>query len=99
MEIESEAETQITMIKAKEGDTNIIRWAENIITTITLGRTRGVTECVQNIVVEALRIKVIEGNTAEDMFSYIPTEEMLIAALIDIGIGNRVQDAYNIRQR
>ena len=39
------------------------------------------------------------GNTAEEIFSYMPVDKMMNVAPINIGIGNRVQDAYNSRQR
>ena len=87
------------MAYVKEGDTEIIHWVDNIVTTILLERTRGVIECAQNIVAEALRLKVVVGNTAEGIFSYMPAEEMMTVALINIGIGNSVQGAYKIRQR
>ena len=83
----------------KGGDAETISWVENIITILVLERTRGVAEGVQNIVAEALWIKVIKGNTAEDIFSYTPTEEMMNVALINMRIGDRVQDAYNSRGR
>jgi hypothetical protein len=69
MEIENGAETQILMIHVIEGGAGTIRWMENIIAIIVLEQTRGVTECVQNIVAEALRIKAMGGDTAEDTFS------------------------------
>ena len=83
----------------KEGSADAIRWVENIITVIVLEQTRGGTECVQNIAAGTLRAKVMEGNTVEDIFSYMPTEEIIIMALVNIGIGDRVQDTYNSRQR
>ena len=58
-----------------------------------------VTECVQNIVADALRISVIEGDLAEDIFSYTFAGEMTSATLINIGRGDRVQDVYSNRQR
>ena len=76
-----------------------IDWAENILTVIVVEQTRRVIECVQNIVEEALRIRVVEGDSAEDIFSYMSAGEMMNATLINIGIGNRVQDAYNSRQQ
>ena len=99
MVIESGAEPQFLTIYVKEGDADMISWVENITRIIVFERTRGVTECVQNIFAEALRINVIKGNTAEDIFSYMSAEEMTNTALINIGIGNRVQDAHNSRQR
>ena len=44
-------------------------------------------------------MKAMEGNTAEDTFSYMLAEEMTNVALITLGIGSRVQDAYNTRQQ
>jgi hypothetical protein len=95
----SRAETQILTIHMKEGDAGAIRWAENIITTIVLEQTRGVAECVQNIVTEATRNRVMGGDTVENIFSYMSTAAMTNATLINTGIGNRVQDAHNSRQR
>jgi hypothetical protein len=54
---------------------------------------------VQNSVAEALRIKVMEGNTAMDIFSYMLAEEMIHAALINTGICDKVKDVYNNIQR
>ena len=45
---------------------------------------------MQNSVSKALRNKVIEGNTTEDIFSYILVEEMMNTVFINTGIGNRV---------
>ena len=87
------------MIHAKEGGVGTIRWAENIITIIVPEQTKGATECVQIIVEEALRSKVVDGDTVEDMFSYMSPGEMMNATLINIQIGDIVQDAYNSRQR
>ena len=42
---------------------------ENTITIIVVELTRGVTECVQNLVKEAFRIKVMEGDAAEEIIS------------------------------
>ena len=86
------------MIHAKEGEAGRIDWAENIITTIVAEQTRGVTECVQNIVEDALRIRVMEGDTVEAIFSYMSAGEMKNATRVNIGIGDRVQDACNSRQ-
>ena len=35
---------------------------------------------------------------SEDIFSYLPAAEMMIMALVNMGIGDRVQDAYNSRR-
>ena len=58
----------------------------------------GVTECVQNIVEEGLMIRVMERDTAADIFSYISTGEMATATLVNTGMDDRVQTAYNSRQ-
>ena len=42
-------------------------------------------------------MEAMEHNTAEDIFKYLPAEEMINAKLINIVIGTRVQDACNIR--
>ena len=98
MVIERGAETQILMAYVKEGDTETLSWVENIVTIIVLERTREVTECVQNIVVEALRIKAMERNTTEDIFSYMRADEMINLTLINIGIGDRAKDTYSLRR-
>ena len=69
MEIKSGTKTQTLTIHTKEGKASRIDRAENIITIITVEQTRGVTECVKNIVEEALRIRVMEGDATEDIFS------------------------------
>ena len=38
---------------------------------------------MQNIVGEALRVKVMEGDTTKDIFSYMSTEAMMNATLIN----------------
>ena len=77
MVIESRAETQILTPYVKEGDVEKISQVENVIKIVVLERTTGVPECMQNIVAEALKIKVMERNTTEDIFSYMPAKEML----------------------
>ena len=99
MEIKDGTKIQNLTIHAKEWEKGQIDWAENIITIIVVEQTRGVTEYVQNIVNEALRIKVMEGDTAEDTFSYMSAREMMNVTFINMGIGDRVQDAYNSRQQ
>jgi hypothetical protein len=108
MVIKSGAETQTVTTYMKVGDTETISWVKNIVTIIILERTRGVTEYAQNVISGSLRMKAMEGNTAEDKSSYMPAEEgntaedtssympaeeMMTTALINIGIGHRVQDA------
>ena len=48
---------------------------------------------------EALRIRVMKGDAAEDIFSYMSAGEMINETLVNIGTSDRVQDAYISRQR
>ena len=84
MATNSRPETQIATTYAREGDTEIISWAKNIVTIVILERTRGVTECAQDILEEALGMKAMERDTAKDVVSYLPVEEMTKTALINI---------------
>ena len=94
MKTESEIKTQNLKIHTKEGETSRIDWAENTITLIVAELIRGVIECAQNIVKEALRIRVMEGDTAEDIFSYMFAREMIHIASVNKDIDDRVRDAY-----
>ena len=52
---------------------------------------------MQNIVAEVLRIKTMEEDTAEDIFSYMSAGEMMNATPNNIGLGNMTEDVYNSR--
>ena len=53
---------------------------------------------MQNIVKEALGIRVTEGDAAKDILSYMSAGEIINTTLVNIGIANRVQDVYTSRQ-
>ena len=98
MEIKIGSKTQNLTIYAIEGEADLIDWVENIITIIVIEQTRGMTEGVQAIAKEVLRISVMEGDTAAGIFSHISTGEMATATLVNTGMDDRVQAAYSIRQ-
>lgn len=104
--IQCGAETQIVTIYVGEGDLETISWTKKTIirmilkqTIIILERTQGVVEYAQNSVMQALRTKAIEGDRAEEIFSYQSAEEMMNVTLVKIGTVDRDQGARNSRQR
>ena len=61
--------------------------------------TRTDKRSTRNNFTEALRSRMMEGDTKEDISSYMSAGEMTTATLINTRIGDRVQDAHTSRQR
>ena len=61
--------------------------------------TRTDKRSTRNNFTEALRIRMTDRDTKEDISSYVSAREMTNATLINIRIGDRVQYAHTSRQR
>ena len=87
------------MVYVHEGDKRLIDRVRDIVTRIIIEQIRMATRYLQSVLAEALRLETMEGDSGVDIFAFLPEEDLVNFVCSTRELGNKVQDACNIRQQ
>ena len=57
------------------------------------------TTCVESVQLEAARVETMEGDVGVHILSFVPDEDMTNVAVTTRGLGDKVQESRNTKQR